>query len=214
MTTTPVRTGRPTRAETHRRRGVALQRASGNVSRRQAPPEFLEASAVKALIECGPTLQARLVMLEQWRAGLRISEAIALEGRDLYLEGDTPMLRVRRGKGNKGRLVEMHLELKAALVNARTYGSAPEKGRLVETTRQTALEWVKRAQKTAEGRDLIPKGLKIGTHTLRHSAARHWLSNGVPINVVSRWLGHASLQTTLVYLTITPDPVGYMERVP
>ena len=30
-----------------------------------------------------------------------------------------------------------------------------------------------------------------GTHTLRHSAARHWLASGVPINVVSRWLGRS-----------------------
>ena len=49
---------------------------------------------------------------------------------------------------------------------------------------------------------------------MRHSAARHWLSSGIPINVVSRWLGHASLQTTLVYLEILPDPLGEMGRVP
>ena len=57
-------------------------------------------------------------------------------------------------------------------------------------------------------------GRKVGTHTLRHSAARHWLSSGIPINVVSRWLGHASLQTTLIYLEILPDPLGEMGRVP
>ena len=51
----------------------------------------------------------------------------------------------------------------------------------------------------------------MGTHTLRHSAARYWLSSGIPINVVSRWLGHASLQTTLVYLEILPDPLGEIE---
>ena len=54
----------------------------------------------------------------------------------------------------------------------------------------------------------------MGTHTLRHSAARHWLSSRIPINVVGRWLGHASLQTTLVYLEILPDPLGEMGRVP
>lgn len=27
--------------------------------------------------------------------------------------------------------------------------------------------------------------------------------------MVSRWLGNASLQTTLVYLVILPDPAGY-----
>ena len=60
----------------------------------------------------------------------------------------------------------------------------------------------------------IPAGRKVATHTLRHSAARHWLASGIPINVVSRWLGHASLQTTLIYLQILPDPLGDMDRVP
>ncbi len=46
------------------------------------------------------------------------------------------------------------------------------------------------------------------------TAARHWLASGVPINVVSQWLGHASLQTTIIYLEILPDPIGYMEKVP
>ena len=49
---------------------------------------------------------------------------------------------------------------------------------------------------------------------MRHSAARHWLSSRIPINVVGRWLGHANLQTTLVYLEILPDPLGEMGRVP
>ena len=59
----------------------------------------------------------------------------------------------------------------------------------------------------------ISSGRSVGTHTLRHSAARHWLASGVPINHVSRWLGHASIQTTLIYLEILPDPSGYMDRV-
>ncbi len=78
----------------------------------------------------------------------------------------------------------------------------------------TAWRWVKIALKRAVELNQIPYGRKVATHTLRHSAARHWLASGVPINVVSRWLGHASLQTTLIYLEILPDPSGYMERVP
>ena len=37
-------------------------------------------------------------------------------------------------------------------------------------------------------------------------------ASGLPINEVSRWLSHASLQKTLIYLEILPDPTGYMER--
>ena len=39
--------------------------------------------------------QARLLMLEQWRAGLRVSDALALEAVDLRLDTDRPTLQVR-----------------------------------------------------------------------------------------------------------------------
>ena len=41
-----------------------------------------------------------------------------------------------------------------------------------------------------------------------------WLLNDVPINVVSKWLGHSNLQTTMAYLELVADPGGFMERVP
>ena len=87
-------------------------------------------------------------------------------------------------------------------------------GPILEASRSTAWRWVSSALERAQGLGAIPEGRKVGTHTLRHSAARHWLASGIPINVVSRWLGHASLQTTLVYLEVLPDPLGEMDRVP
>ena len=49
-----------------------------------------------------------------------------------------------------------------------------------------------------------------GAHSLRHSAARHWLMVGkVPLNVVSAWLGQASVQVTLrIYLPIAGRDYG------
>ena len=87
------------------------------------------------------------------------------------------------------------------------------RGPLVHTTRSTAWRWVKASLSRAQDMGSLPAGREVGTHTLRHSAARHWLASGVPINHVSRWLGHASIQTTLIYLEILPDPTGYMDRV-
>ena len=66
----------------------------------------------------------------------------------------------------------------------------------------------------AETLGALPVGKQIGTHTLRHSYARHLLANGIPINRLSRWLGHANLQTTFIYLEVLPDPLGDIHRVP
>jgi integrase len=152
-------------------------------------------------------------MLTQWRAGLRVSEALALEVTDLNFGHNNPTVRVRRGKGNRARFVPMHPELAAAFKNFLDYSNA-KRGRIFSACRSTAWRWTKDALVKAVELNQIPPGRIVGTHTLRHSAARHWLASGVPINHVSRWLGHASIQTTLVYLEILPDPTGFMERVP
>lgn len=55
-------------------------------------------------------------------------------------------------------------------------------------------------------------GIGPGPHAtakgLRHGFAIHALHSGVPINMVKRWLGHASLVTTEIYL----DAIGEEER--
>jgi len=207
--TTNALARRRTKGMYPRRRGV--QHLS---ERKGSPlPEYLEAEEIQALLRCAPHAQSALVMLLQWRAGLRVSEALALEVANLSLDGENPTLRVRHGKGGKSRLVPVHPELGAALRTAVAYGGK-RRGRLVEATRSTAWRWVQVAVNRAVELGAIPAGRHVGTHTLRHTAARHWLASGIPINVVSRWLGHASLQTTLIYLEILPDPLGDMNRVP
>ena len=211
MTTTSLARARTYKAI--KKQKVLQSRASGNVSRRQSLPEYLEPGQIGSLIQLAPHAQARLIILAQWRAGLRISEALALEVADLNLDDDNPTLRVREGKGGKDRLVPVHPELGAALRNFLAF-SKVRRGPIFDTSRSTGWRWLKTALERAVELNQIPPGRKVATHTLRHSAARHWLASGVPINVVSRWLGHASLQTTLIYLEVLPDPTGYMERVP
>jgi integrase/recombinase XerC len=152
-------------------------------------------------------------MLVEWRAGLRISEALALEIPDLSFDQDNPAVRVRRGKGDKSRFVPMHPELAAAFRNFLDYSNT-KRGRIFNVCRSTAWRWTNDALAKAVQLNQIAPGREVHPHTLRHSAARHWLASGVPINHVSRWLGHASIQTTLIYLEILPDPTGFMDRVP
>ena len=44
---------------------------------------------------------------------------------------------------------------------------------------------------------------KATPHTLRHSYATHLLEEGVSIRLISQYLGHASLDTTLIYTHLT-----------
>ena len=176
-------------------------------------PEYLEAHEVQAIIRAADDPRARLLMTEQWRAGLRVSEALALEVADLSLDAELPTLRVRQGKGRKSRIVPVHPELRAAFSVALSYGSVSE-GRIIDVHRTTAWRWVQRAHARAEQLGAILPGRQLGNHTLRHSYARHLLMNGIPINYLSRWLGHSSIQTTLIYLELVPDPTGSLAMVP
>ena len=204
-----------------RQTGIRPYRKNGlqKSTRKVKLPEYLDKADVDALIQAAPRARSgsaarvRLLILLQWRAGLRVSEALALTGSDLYLDADRPTLRVRSGKGGKPRIVPVHPELRAALDNFLAFRDASPEVKLIGITRQMALQWVKEAAKRATALGAPLAGRRIGTHTLRHSYARHLLLEGIPINALSRWLGHAHLSTTLRYLELVPDPAGNMERI-
>ena len=177
-------------------------------------PEYIEAHEVNALIRAAPNPRARLLMMIEWRAGLRVSEALALEVGDLSLDVELPTLRVRQGKGRKARIVPVHPELLSALSSALQFGNIAESDKIVKASRSTADRWIKEATAGAQKAGAIASGRRISNHTLRHSYARHLLMNGIPINYLSRWLGHSSIQTTLIYLELVPDPTGSLAMVP
>ena len=94
------------------------------------------------------------------------------------------------------------------------YGDISQ-GKIIEAHTTTAWRWVKTAVKRAEELGAIAPGKRIGTHTLRHSYARHLLTERHPDQLSeSRWLGYSSIQTTLIYLELVPDPTGSLAMVP
>ena len=205
-------TQQTTAVERYRRR-EATRRDPQEKSARQLP-EYLESHEVDALIRAAPNPRARLLFLVEWRAELRNSEALAVEARDLSLDTDRPTIRVRRGKGSKARIVSVHPELHTALKSALEFGDVGSGDRLVSASSATADRWIKTAASRATELGMIPTGRRISNHTLRHSYARHLLVSGIPINYLSRWLGHSSIQTTLIYLELVPDPTGSLAAVP
>ena len=106
-------------------------------------PEYLEADEINAIIRSAPSPKAKLLMLEQWRAGLHVSEVLDLEVRDLSLDAASPTIRVRSG-GAKTRLVPVHPELHGALSSALAYGGISH-GRIIEAHPGIAWRWVKTA---------------------------------------------------------------------
>ena len=98
-------------------------------------------------------------------------------------------------------------------LRALTHGKVSERC-IIDIHRTTAWRGVQKAVERVEHLSAILTGREVGTHTLLHSYARHLLMNGIPINFLSRWLGYSSIQTTLIYLELVPDPSGRLAVVP
>ena len=72
-------------ARRRRPRGTHPRRTDRSAQPKRLP-EYLEAHEVESIIRATDNPRAKLLMLEQWRAGLRIAEALALEVTDLSLD--------------------------------------------------------------------------------------------------------------------------------
>ena len=132
--------------------------------------------------------------------GLRLSEALALTGRDRPLPETLRVL----GKGKKMRLVPV---LPAAREGVERYATLcpfpiEEDGPLFFSIRGKPLG--PRAVQAAMQRLRFALGLPptATPHALRHSFATHLLSAGGDLRAIQELLGHASLSTTQVYTEV------------
>ena len=148
----------------------------------------------------GPRVRALIAVL--WRAGLRISEALALNETDI----DEPRgsLLIRHGKGDKRREAGMDqfgFEQLAAWLEHRV--SLPPGPRFCVIDRPTrGRRWSATAAR-AELRQLaVDVGVRrrFAPHQLRHAHAVELAREGVAINIIQRQLGHTDLGTTSTYL--------------
>jgi integrase/recombinase XerD len=167
-------------------------------------PVVLSAEEVVRLLNAMANLKHRTVAMVLYGVGLRISEALALEVRDI--DSDRGVITVRHGKGDRDRQVPLAGVLLSAL---RTYWRAyrPEpflfpgqdgKGPMGKGTIQKAI-------RTARVRAGIAK--PVTPHGLRHSYATHLLESGTDLRVIQILLGHGSLKTTQRYLHVATERV-------
>lgn len=184
------------------------------------PPEVLTPGEIAALLRVpsprAPTgIRNRALIAVLYRGGLRVSEALALERRDLNPAAGT--LTVRHGKGDRARTVGMD-PAAFALVE-----------RWLDVRRQRGLSRPSVVFCTLAGRPLqasyiralLPRlarkaGIekRVHAHGLRHTCAAELAVEGTPVPLIQQQLGHASLHTTTVYLrSIAPvELVATMRR--
>jgi len=162
-------------------------------------PTVLTRDEVKKLIDGAKTAKSKFIIMLLYSSGLRLSESLNLHIKDLELEEKIGW--VRKGKGNKDRLIILSESLIKALnglkldLNNDSYLLANKKGQAL--TARNVQKIVGRAAKKAGIRK------NVSPHTLRHSFATHLLESGTDIRKIQELLGHANLQTTQIYTQVS-----------
>lgn len=137
-------------------------------------------------------------------AGLRVSEAVALELDDLRWEGRSLTVRVRHGKGGKERVVPLGSQAAAALrawLDVRDQLQRPKSPARALFLGARGGPLVTRVAREVVYRRCQETGARtvVGPHGLRHSFATHLLQSGCDLRSIQAMLGHASLSTTQRY---------------
>lgn len=154
-------------------------------------------------------------MLElAYAAGLRVSEWIGIESKDVLLED--LVVRVF-GKGQKERLVPIGRKAAGALaMYVRELRPRLEKGngqgRLFLNARGEPLSRMGAWKILRKYVEMSGVTKPVSPHTLRHSFATHLLEGGADLRAVQEMLGHADISTTQIYTHVDREHLRQVHK--
>ncbi|MXX53958.1 MAG: phage integrase family protein [Dehalococcoidia bacterium] len=194
-------------------------------------PNYFEPHEVKTLLAYAPHDRARMLLMLQWRAGLRISEILSLKVGDIQLRSARPTLAITRplpvndrryssihpaiiearlyGETTYARVVPVHPELAEALRSWEGDGD----GHVLKTPRSTANRWMRSAVATARRRRRLAKYARpLSSRTLRNGYIVHMLVHGIPVDTLRQWLGLGPFHRMSRYIELLPDPEAIPDK--
>jgi integrase/recombinase XerD len=187
-------------------------------------PAVLSREEVRRVLFAVKQSRFRVCLMLIYECGLRLGEGLKIEVRDIDRSGRR--LLVRLGKGGKDRWVP----LSDLMINELEWWWKQHRNAVFlfpavglgwkNTTRREPLAQAAAQAAVMKGamkpisesslqqafhKAVLACGFlkKVSIHTLRHSYATHLLEEGVQLRLISQFLGHATLQQTLVYTQLT-----------
>lgn len=177
--------------------------------------DFLSEEALKTLLMQPDTsnrtgIRNQCFMCLMYDTAARCQELLDIRLKDLFLNGNAPFVYLT-GKGNKTRAVPLmkvtvnHLQRYLKLFHP-DYGSRMDDylfyttshGERHPMSRDTVQVFMKNYGRAA--REICPDiPERVHPHQLRHTRAMHLYRGGMPLSILSEFLGHASEETTRVY---------------
>jgi integrase/recombinase XerD len=169
-------------------------------------PLILSRAELKKLFSAAQNPKHRVILRLIYGSGLRRNELARLRIKDVETDDGKCRLRINKSKGGKDRYTVLSGKLlpelrayyiacrpKEYLFNGQKKGQ-PMSHELLRYIMSKALE-----------RSGIQK--EVSLHTLRHCFASHALEDGMNIRSLQQLLGHASLQSAMIYLHVSEVPL-------
>ena len=174
-------------------------------------PVVLTPEEVSRLLVAVEPPKARMLLTIMYGCGLRISEAMGLQIRDI--DSQRMVIHIRQSKGRKDRYVPLGTTL---LNQLRDYWRTERPASFLFPGSQADKPWNVAAvrQEFRQAKRIAGIETPCTTHTLRHSYATHCLQAGMDVGMIQQILGHASLETTATYTHVTASTTGAGDTFP
>jgi len=188
---------------------VRTPKTPSSIPKALTPEDALAAVKTAGELQDKPWLARRdmAIMLLLYGCGLRISEALNLDGRDIGTDKSTEGTLRIIGKGNKERIVPVLPIVSQAIVAYRE--SCPHaitaEDPLFVGSRGARLSARVVQRQVEKVRKLLGLSDSATPHAFRHSFATHLLAKGGDLRTIQELLGHASLSTTQRYTAVDEE---------
>ncbi len=184
----------------------------------QVLPIVLSRSEVQQLLAAVREPRFRACLTLMYHCGLRVGETVRIELKDIHGRENPPRLHVKNGKGGKDRYVPLAPGMVEHLrqwwkthQNPTLLFPSPGRG---WADRTLTLSQAMNLSKGPMSESCVQAAYRMAraasgvnpastTHTLRHSYATHLLEEGVSLRQISAYLGHNTLDTTVIYTHLT-----------
>jgi integrase/recombinase XerD len=174
------------------------------IKRQNDLPIVLNKQEVRELLRAPKYLKHQLILAMLYGCGLRSYELCNLLQSDMDFERKTVFVKKQKGKIDRYVPLSHHLirglkkYFKTENPIKHVFNSQVTKEGMAQPLTTRGIQWILK-----ESRSKVTTKKKFTAHTLRHSYATHLLEDGLNIMSLKELLGHAHIETTIVYLQVS-----------
>ncbi len=170
-------------------------------------PRVLEKEEVEAILRQKIFIKHKCMLYLLYATGIRCGELINLKVEDVKF--DNNVIVIKRGKGDKSRIVSMPVRLKQLLLDY----LRKEQPSIYVFEGQNGGKYSPSSVQRVVKNTVLKAGIdkRVTPHMLRHSFATHLHDSGMDIRNIQKLLGHRSTKTTEIYTYISKRDISKLK---